>query len=146
MNELAAAPADVVDVPALPAASVLAPDRHPAAVHLASLADGPGRVSMRSTLAHAAAMLVTALDACPWQELRFARVAAALGPPWCCPAGGTGRPPAPPVRVPSREFLRAPARRRSGERRATDEQCVPGPVAGVIPWTRRFRQPPRTAG
>ena len=65
MNELATAPADVVDVPALPAASVLAPDRHPAAVHLASLADGPGRVSMRSTLAHAAAMLVTALDACP---------------------------------------------------------------------------------
>ena len=62
MNELATAPADVVDVPALPAASALAPDRHPAAVHLASLVDGPGCVSMRSMLAHAAAMLVTALD------------------------------------------------------------------------------------
>ena len=97
MNELATAPADVVDVPALPAATVLAPDRHPVAVHLASLADGPGRVSMRSTLAHAAAMLVTALDACPWQELRFAHVTA-LSPLGAAP-GGTGRPPSPPVRV-----------------------------------------------
>jgi len=60
MNDLATtAPAAVVDVPALPATSALPADRHPAAVYLASLADGPGRVSMRSTLAHAAAMLGT---------------------------------------------------------------------------------------
>ena len=45
-------------VPALPAATpaALSPDRHPAAVYLASLAHGPGRASMRSTLAHVAAM------------------------------------------------------------------------------------------
>lgn len=144
MNELAAAPADVVDVPALPAASALAPDRHPAAVHLASLADGPGRVSMRSTLAHAAAMLVTALDACPWQELRFAHVTALS--PLALPRAGQGDLRRRRSVSAGREFLRAPARRRSGERRATDGQSVPGPVAGVILWTRRFRQPPRTAG
>ena len=64
-------------VPALPPATEPLPmDRHPAAVYLASLADGPGRASMRSTLATAAAMLGSTIEACPWQSLRFAHVAA----------------------------------------------------------------------
>ena len=70
------APADVVDVPALPATATLPADRHPAAVYLASLADGPGRASMRSTLANVAAILGFRIEDCPWQELRFAHVAA----------------------------------------------------------------------
>ena len=64
-------------VPALPPATEPLPmDRHPAAVYLASLADGPGRASMRSTLANVAAMLGSTIEACPWQSLRFAHVAA----------------------------------------------------------------------
>ena len=65
-------------VPALPAATpaALSPDRHPAAVYLASLAHGPGRASMRSTLAHVAAMWGRTIESCPWQSLRFAHVAA----------------------------------------------------------------------
>ena len=64
-------------LPALPATTAaLPPDRHPAAVYLASLADGPGRASMRSTLAKVAEMLGASLEACPWHELRFAHVAA----------------------------------------------------------------------
>ena len=69
--------APATTLPALPAATAAPPpDRHPAAVYLASLADGPGRASMRSTLANVAAMLGTSLEACPWHELRFAHVAA----------------------------------------------------------------------
>ena len=65
------------DLPALPEPpSTLPTDRHPAAVYLASLADGPGRASMRSTLANVAAMLGTTIEACPWQSLRFVHVAA----------------------------------------------------------------------
>lgn len=76
MNELATtAPADVAGVPALPAAALPA-DRNPAAVYLASLAEGPGRASMRSTLANVAAMLGATIDACPWQSLRYPHVAA----------------------------------------------------------------------
>ena len=37
---------------------------------------GTGRASMRSTLANVAAMLGTTIEACPWQSLRFAHVAA----------------------------------------------------------------------
>lgn len=70
------APPDVVDVPALPAAAALPPERNPAAVYLASLSAGAGRRSMRSTLAHVAAMLGYRVDACPWQALRFQHVAA----------------------------------------------------------------------
>ena len=65
------------NLPALPEPpSTLPPDRHPAAVYLASLADGPGRASMRSTLIGIATMLGTTIEACPWHELRFAHVAA----------------------------------------------------------------------
>ena len=67
---------DVVDVPALPAGAALPADRNPAAVYLASLSAGAGRRSMRSTLAHVAAMLGYRVDACPWQALRFQHVAA----------------------------------------------------------------------
>ena len=70
--------APTAPMPALPAttAASLPLDRHPAAVYLASLADGPGRASMRSTLSNVAAMLGSTIDACPWHELRFAHVAA----------------------------------------------------------------------
>ena len=69
--------APATTLPALPATTAaLPPDRHPAAVYLASLADGPGRASMRSTLAKVAEMLGASLEACPWHELRFAHVAA----------------------------------------------------------------------
>ena len=54
------APADVAGVPALPAAAALPADRNPAAVYLASLAEGPGRASMRSTGAGARAARVGA--------------------------------------------------------------------------------------
>ena len=63
-------------VPALAAAPALPADRHPAAVYLASLADGPGRASMRSTLANVAGILGFGLEDCPWHALRFAHVAA----------------------------------------------------------------------
>ena len=50
---------------------------NPAAVYLASLAEGPGRVAMRSTLNQVAVMLgCPAADACPWQDLRHRHVAA----------------------------------------------------------------------
>ena len=67
MTDLAPVPATTL--PTLPAVTTAAlpPDRHPAAVYLASLADGPGRASMRSTLANVAAMLGTTIEACPWQ-------------------------------------------------------------------------------
>ena len=64
------------NLPALTPSAALALDRHPAAVYLASLAAGPGRVSMRSTLRQVAAMLGCTLESCPWHELRFAHVAA----------------------------------------------------------------------
>ena len=65
-------------LPALPAAAQApAPDKHPAAVYLASLSEGPGRESMRATLAHVAAMLGTAsIRDCPWQDLGYQHVAA----------------------------------------------------------------------
>ena len=48
----------------------------PAAVYLASLADGPGRGAMRSTLGQVATMLgYSAADACPWHRLRHRHVA-----------------------------------------------------------------------
>ena len=74
MTDSALAPA--ATLPALATAAPLPLDRHPAAVYLASLADGPGRASMRSTLAQVARMLGATIEACPWQSLRFAHVAA----------------------------------------------------------------------
>ena len=66
-------------MPALPAPSKPFPmERSPAAVCPASLADGPGRASMRSTLRQIAAMLGYGLESCPWHELR---AASALPPP-----------------------------------------------------------------
>ena len=77
MPSTALEPAPATTLPALPATTAaLPPDRHPAAVYLASLADGPGRASMRSTLANVAAMLGYGIEDCPWHELRFAHVAA----------------------------------------------------------------------
>ena len=64
------------NLPALTPSAALALDKHPAAVYLASLAAGPGRVSMRSTLRQVAAMLGCTIESCPWHELRFAHVAA----------------------------------------------------------------------
>ena len=54
-------------------------DRHPAAVYLAGLADGMGRVTMRSSLHQVARLLSNgALDAegFPWHQLRFQHLAA----------------------------------------------------------------------
>ena len=68
--------APAANLPALTPSAALALDKHPAAVYLASLAAGPGRVSMRSTLRQVAAMLGCTLESCPWHELRFAHVAA----------------------------------------------------------------------
>ena len=69
------APAPAVEVLALHAGAV--PDGpSPAAVYLAGLADGPGRVAMRSTLNQIAVMLgCQTAEACPWQELRHRHVA-----------------------------------------------------------------------
>ena len=48
----------------------------PAAVYLASLADGPGRTAMRSTLGQVATMLgMPSAEECPWHELRHRHVA-----------------------------------------------------------------------
>jgi len=48
---------------------------NPAAVYLASLADGPGRAAMRSTLGQVAIMLgCPSADACPWHALRHRHV------------------------------------------------------------------------
>ena len=52
---------------------------HPVAVYLASLADGPGRVSMRSTLEKVADILTdgrATAESTPWTELRYKHVAA----------------------------------------------------------------------
>ena len=47
--------APATTLPALPAtAPALPTERHPAAVYLASLAEGPGREGIRATLAHVA--------------------------------------------------------------------------------------------
>ena len=60
----------------VPAGEALPAAPNPAAVYLASLADGPGRVSMRSALGQLAAMLgVPSADACPWHLLRHRHVA-----------------------------------------------------------------------
>lgn len=61
------------DVPAL-AGAALPPDRNPAAVYLASLTEGPGRVSMRSTLAQIAGLLGFSIEDCPWQAIRIEHV------------------------------------------------------------------------
>jgi len=51
--------------------------RHPVAVYLAGLAEGPGRVSTLSTLRQVAAILGQGdVASTPWQELRFQHVAA----------------------------------------------------------------------
>ena len=63
-------------LPALAPGSPLPAGRHPAAVYLAGLAEGPGRASMRSTLVRIAASLGFGLAECPWQDLRHAHVAA----------------------------------------------------------------------
>ena len=78
MTATALDPATATTLPALPAAApALPPDRHPAAVSRASLAEGPGREGMRATLAHVAAMLgATSIKACPWQAIRYQHVAA----------------------------------------------------------------------
>ena len=65
MNEL-----DTADVPAL-AGTALPPDRNPAIAYLASLTDGPGRTSMRSTLDLIATMPGFSAAACPWQSIRI---------------------------------------------------------------------------
>ena len=57
----------------------LPPDRHPAAVYLAGLAEGMGRVTMRSALHRVAALMSEGkADArtFPWQALRFQHVSA----------------------------------------------------------------------
>lgn len=65
-----------MEQPDLPAAPALPAERNPAAVYLASLADGPARASMRSTLRHVAATLGHRIDECPWHELRYHHVVA----------------------------------------------------------------------
>ena len=62
---------EAFSLPALWAAPALPADRNPAAVYLASLTEGPGRASMRSTLAKVAAALGFGLDDCPWHQLRY---------------------------------------------------------------------------
>ena len=63
---------------ALTIAEAAAPaSRHPVAVYLAGLADGPGRVSMASALRQVAAILGNGdVESTPWHELRFQHVAA----------------------------------------------------------------------
>ena len=63
---------------ALTATEAAAPaSRHPVAVYLAGLADGPGRVSMLSTLRQVAGILGNGdAETTPWHELRFSHVAA----------------------------------------------------------------------
>ncbi len=63
-------------LPTLTAAPPLPSSRNPAAVYLASLAEGPGRASMTSTLINIAAALGFVLEDCPWHQLRHAHVAA----------------------------------------------------------------------
>ena len=55
----------------------VAASQHPVVVYLAGLAEGPGRVAMRSTLKVVAAVLGNGtLESTPWHELRFQHVAA----------------------------------------------------------------------
>ena len=61
-------------IPSLPAASHSG--TNPAAVYLASLAKGPGRAAMRSSLAKVAGILGYPINACPWSSLRHEHVAA----------------------------------------------------------------------
>ncbi len=68
-------PAPATDLPTLAPAAVLPPDRNPALVYLASLAEGPGRATMHSTLATTARTLGHDLETCPWAALRFQHVA-----------------------------------------------------------------------
>lgn len=64
-------------VPTLTAAPALPADRNPAVVYLASLAHGPGRQSMGSSLIQVAAMLgCPDAASCPWHDLRHHHVAA----------------------------------------------------------------------
>lgn len=65
-----------MNLPALQTAPPLPADRNPAALYLASLADGPGRVSMRSTLKKIAETLGYGIETCPWHELRYQHVMA----------------------------------------------------------------------
>lgn len=63
-------------VPVAPARTAK-PSQHPAAVYLAGLAEGPGRVSMLSTLRVVAGILGNGdVETTPWAELRFSHVAA----------------------------------------------------------------------
>ena len=61
-------------IPFLPSANQTG--TNPATVYLASLANGPGRAAMRSSLAKVAGMLGYAIDACPWSALRHEHVVA----------------------------------------------------------------------
>lgn len=76
MTSEATAIASAAAPPSLAPAAPLPPGRNPAAVYLASLAEGPGRASMRPTLAGIAASLGFGVADCPWHELRHAHVAA----------------------------------------------------------------------
>lgn len=76
--ELATVPAPVVESPAeslVLHACALPAGPNPAAVYLAGLVDGPGRVAMRSTLGQVAAMLGGSTETVPWHELRHRHVA-----------------------------------------------------------------------
>ena len=67
------------DIALFPTTAVPSPAQHPAAVYLASLADGPGRASMKSALGKVAAILTDGradAETTPWAELRFRHVAA----------------------------------------------------------------------
>ena len=63
-------------LPALVADRTLPASGNPAATYLASLAEGAGRISMRSTLAQIASELGFRIEDCPWHELRHAHVMA----------------------------------------------------------------------
>ena len=53
------------------------PSKHPVAVYLAGLAEGPGRDAMRSTLRHVADVLGQGdIESTSWHQLRFQHVAA----------------------------------------------------------------------
>ena len=62
-------------------------DENPAAVYLAALADGPGRVGMRSTLDRIAALAgFPDAAAVPWREFRFQHVSAVRAAATLAPA------------------------------------------------------------
>ena len=68
-------PPSDIPFPALAESPGARADENPAAVYLAALADGPGR--MRSTLDRIAALACFPnASAVPWQEFRFQRVSA----------------------------------------------------------------------